>query len=188
MKRSLLVSLFVGALLTCGSVAQASGLSFQTGNGFYTALGLEAGYPSDYDHLRITGASGSITGAPTYKIASLDFIAGYNAWNIHDATGTFTVDFAINTSHATLTLPYTIHIDYQDTLKLLIGQASLVYGGNTFIVLTDPVMLTSTGGGNPRGTLSADLNASISQVPLPPALLLMASALGLMGFFGRRKA
>ena len=153
----------------------------------FTMLGLEQGFSSDFDHLSIVGKSGIISGQTgSYDIASLTFTAGYNAWNIHDSTGSLNFDIAINGNTAVLTLPYTIHIDTTDTLNLNIGGGNLVTSGNAYNVATQSLTFANVGN---NGPVTKDLYASISvsPVPEPETYGMMLMGLGLMGFVARRR-
>lgn len=187
MKKRFFSWFFTAALLAFFSVAQASPVTFATGSGTFKTLGLEAGYPSDYDHLQITGGTGYISGTNTYDIADLLFTVGYNAWHIHDAPpGNFDIDFAIGGTHATLTIPYTLHIDYSDTLRLGVGTLSLINNGYLYQVATKAVDFVNVGLSPNFRTADLLAEIKVSAVPLPPAILLMLPGLGLLGFMSRR--
>ena len=173
------------SLLTLLTNADANS-TFSTGSGYFTTLGLEANYPSDYDHLTVTGKTGSINGSGQYDIASLLFTAGYNAWNIHTDTGTVSLNFSIDGTQGLLTLPYTINVSYQDTLSLGSGLLNLISGGRSYNVSTAPAIFSNIGA---NVSVSHDLiaNVSVSPVPLPASLPLMLSGLGVLGFAFRRR-
>jgi hypothetical protein len=179
---------FSGYLLMIAMLLHISGAfasdTFTTGNGYFNMLGLETGYPSDYDHLTVTGKSGSISGSGQYDIASLIFAVGYNAWNIHTDTGTVSFDFAVNGNAATLTIPYVINISYQDTLSLGSGTLNLTSGGESFNISTLPTIFSNISDSN-----SQDLFANISAAPVPEpeSYAMLLAGLGLMVFMVRRK-
>jgi hypothetical protein len=187
MKKTLSGFLLMIALLMHFSGAWASD-TFATGNGYFTTLGLETNFPSDYDYLTVTGNSGSITGTGQYDIASLLFSVGYNAWHIHTDTGTVGFNFAINGTNATLTLPYTINISYQDTLSLGLGTLNLTSGGKTFSVSTLPNLFSNVGtngfGSNSQQLMS---NISVTPVPEPSTYAMLLAGLGLIVFIAYRR-
>lgn len=187
MKKRLFSWFFTAALLAFFPFAQASPITFTMGSGEFKTLGLETGYPSDYDHLKITGGAGSIVGTGVYDIADLLFTVGYNAWHIHDVPpGNFNIDFAIGGTRATLAIPYTLHIDYSDTLRLGVGALSLVNSGYLYQVTTKAVDFVNVGLSSNFRTADLLAEIKVSAVPLPPAFLLMLPGLGLLSCMSRR--
>ena len=175
-------AVLVLVLAAFAPVAQAD-ISFATGSAYYTGLGVEPGFPSDYDHMTITGTSGIYTAPGDYTIASLLFQSGYNAWNIHTDTGTMSFAFTAGTTTQTMTVPYSIFISYSDTITLLPGSLSFdIGGGQQLNVTTETLVLPDT-----VGTANLQASFSVSPIPEPGTYAMMLAGLGVLGFAGWRR-
>ena len=120
--------ILVTALAAFAPAAQAD-ISFATGSAYYSGLGLEPGFPSDYDHLTFNGVSGNYTTPGTYTVSSLLFQSGYNAWDIHTDTGSLSFAFTAGGTTQTMVVPYSIYISTSDTISFLPGSLSFNIGG-----------------------------------------------------------
>jgi PEP-CTERM motif len=170
------------ALFAIAPCAQAD-ISFATGSAYYTGLGLEVGYPSDYDHLTITGTSGIYSAPGTYTISSLLFQSAYNAWNIHTDTGALSFAFTVGSTTQTMVVPYSIFISYSDTITLLPGSLNFdIGGGQQLTVTTQSLVLPDTvGTANLQGTFS------ISPIPEPETYAMLLAGFGPLAFAIRRR-
>jgi hypothetical protein len=170
------------AFLALAPVAHA-GISFVTGSASYTGLGLEPGYPSDYDHLTFTGTSGIYSSPGTYTVSSVLFQSGYNAWNIHTDTGSLSFNFAVGSSTQTMVVPYSIYISYSDTITLLPGSLSFNIGGGQLLNITTQTLVLpdSVGTADLKGTFT------VSPIPEPENYVMLLAGLGPLAFAIRRR-
>jgi hypothetical protein len=152
-------------------------------------LGDQMGNASPFDTLAVAGASGTFAAGPI-TLNTLAFTAGVNAYVPAGYNYSFSEQLSLSDgSGTTLTIPFTLSINYSDTLTIAAGSSfSFLDGGSLWQVVVNALTL----GPNPGGTMYANLTAqvsdpAVSQAPLPAALPLFATGLGALGLLGWRR-
>jgi hypothetical protein len=183
----LAAAVMAGAMLVSfGSAANA--LTYST-TGLATPLvSLGDTLNTQYDQLQVLGVN-TTTFSPgdTILLNTLNFTAGVNATVAAVHSYSFSESMTIGTSSGNLVVPFTLSINYSDTLKVAATTLSILIGGNLWNLAVQALTI----GPNPGGpAMTGNLYAQateLSQTPLPAALVLFGSGLGAMGLFGRRR-
>jgi PEP-CTERM motif len=162
-----------------GAVTPAHADSFSTSGGSVFSIGDQIG--STFDQIVLDPFSGVLNGAGTYVLNPLHFIVGINATQATlNNTGSFSEMLTIGSETQTLTIPFSVDINYSDTLRIL-GGSTLAFSGYT-------VTLNSLGPVTQGvGTYDAALTATVAAVPEPEIYAMMMAGLGLLGWHTRRK-
>lgn len=166
----------------------ANAATYTTSGLSHPLTGLGDTINSQYDILAVGGYSGALSEG-TIKLNYLEFTAGINALVPQDYNNVYSITemITVGSTSQQINIPFNLSISYSDTLTVL--------GGTTFSftdagTLWQGVVNGLTLGPNPGGTMTAWLTAqltdppTVSQAPLPAALPLFASGLGVMGLFG----
>jgi hypothetical protein len=177
------------ALLSFAPAANAVPYS-TTGSSTLFSLGDAIGTASNYDQLQVLGTTGSIDSDPTsITLNTLIFTAGYNA-NVpadYNNVFSFTESMTIGTGTGTLIVPFNLSINYSDTLTIVGGTTlSILVGSNIWNVVVNGLTIGPNSGGSETGYLTAQVSDPPAATPLPAALVLFGTGLGVMGFFGWR--
>jgi hypothetical protein len=181
-------ALFVMAAVAAVSfVPTASAITYTTSGFSLEHLGDTMA--TGYDYFSGDGVSQAPINSDTIVLNSLSFTAGINATVPQYYPDKYSIVETLSVGGGapqTITIPFTLDINYSDTLTI-VGTTFSYYTGSS---LWQFVVKGFTIGPNPGGTMTASLNAQVSQAPLPAALPLFASGLGAMGLFAwwrRRK-
>lgn len=166
------------------SVGAANAVTMTTsGAPTQSSLGLYPSFPnSTYDQLVVGGNGGVTLDLPgTITFNEMDFKVGYNAYVPQSGYHySFTETVYFDSSHTTATVPFTVDISYQDTIKIT-GGDTFYYG--RYQVVVDPFQGTFNNGDNPfnlTATVSLSEHASnVSSVPEPSTWAMM-----ILGFLG----
>jgi hypothetical protein len=173
------------ALLLSAPAAEAA--SYIT-SGAPTQMSLGDTIGSAYDQLAINGASGQLSDG-TIILDSLIFTAGINATvpQYYNSISSISETLTVDGSSKPLVIPFNLNISYSDTLTIIGGTTlSFLDGTSIWNIVVNGLTI----GPNPGGPMTANLTAQASDpaaTPLPPALLLFGTGLGVMGLLGRRK-
>jgi hypothetical protein len=169
------------------SVPAAKAVTYST-SGAPTQMSLGDTIGSAYDQLSINGAGGTLTDGGTIILNSLVFTAGINATvpQYYNSISSISETLTVDSSTQPLVIPFNLNISYSDTLTIIGGTTlSFLDNGSIWNIVVNGLTI----GPNPGGSMTANLTAQVSDpaaTPLPPALLLFATGLGAMGFFGWR--
>jgi hypothetical protein len=170
------------------SVPAAKAATYST-SGAPTQMSLGDTIGSAYDQLAINGASGTLSDGGTITLNSLVFTAGINATvpQYYNSISSISETLTVDGSGQALVIPFNLNISYSDTLTIIGGTTLSFLDGNS---IWNIVVNGLTIGPNPGGSMTANLTAQVSDpaaTPLPPALLLFGTGLGVMALFGKRK-
>ena len=182
--KTTLAAILVAVAMSISFAPDAYAISYSTsGTSELFSLGDQMGTSSDYDQLAVNGVSGTLkTG--TITLNTLDFTAGVNAYVPATYTYSFSETMTVSGSGGpqTLTVPFNISINTADTISILGGNSLAFSVGNS---IWDIVVNALTIGPNPGGTMIANLTATVTDppgvAPLPGALVLFASGIGIIG-------
>ena len=97
-----------------------------------------------------------------------------------------TIGTGTGTGTGTLTVPFNLSINYSDTLTIVGTTLSIFVGSDLWNIVVNGLTI----GPNPGGTQTVSLFAQVSDpmaTPLPAALVLFGSGLGVMGLISRRR-
>lgn len=182
MLKPVLFAALVGALLL---PMPAKAVSYMTTGGSQTGIGDVIGY--GYDQIILHPYTSTISGPGTYTLNPIDFVAGPNRYDATIVFGSLSENLTVGSTTQTLTIPYSVAIGSADTLTIF-GGTTLWFTGWK-VVLDSLTIGPNGGGGGPHGsgTMSSYLTATVSPVPLPPALILFGTALAGMAVLGRRR-
>ena len=167
------------------SFAPAANAVSYTTSGF-SLTGLGDTINSGYDWLSGTAEQGTLSDPSTILLNTLSFTAGVNATvpqtynNIYSISETMT----IGAGSSQITIPFSLAINYQDTLTIAATTFSILDGSTLWQVAVNGLTLGPNGGGTQTALLTARVTDPPSAAPLPAALPLFASGLGAMGLFG----
>jgi hypothetical protein len=190
----LATAILAGVILSCSGLAASAVTTYDT-SGAPTQMSLGDTIGSPYDQLTIQGANGTLSSSTTSIVLNtLTFTAGVNA--IIPATYTnqfsFSESLTINTSSGsgsgTLTVPFNLAINYSDTLTVVGGsQISVAAGGDIWTIVVNALTIGPNAGGSMSELLTASVSETPSATPLPAAIVLFGSGLGMMELVRRRK-
>ncbi len=188
--KTALAAILVAVAISISFAPDAYAISYSTsGTSELFSLGDQMGTSSDYDQLAVNGVSGTLT-TGTITLNTLDFTAGVNAYVPATYTYSFSETMTVSGSGGpqTLTVPFNISINTADTISILGGNSLAFSVGNS---IWDIVVNALTIGPNPGGTMIANLTATVTDppgvTPLPGALVLFASGIGIIGLISWRK-
>ena len=172
-----LIAGLVAVGLGVGAPAYAD--SFSTSGGSVLSVGDQIG--TLFDQIKLDPWSGTLSGSGTYTLNPLQFIVGVNATVATlNNTGSFSESLTIDSQTQTLLVPYSVDINYSDTLRI-IGGGILNFSGYT-VTLNSLGPITSG-----VGTYNSSLTATVTAVPEPEIYAMMIAGLGMLGFVGRRR-
>jgi hypothetical protein len=171
----------------------ANAVTYSTSSLSLTGLGDQMGGASTYDQLIVTGVSnlafpaGNTGGQIT--ISNLQFIAGVNAYVPAINSLSFSENMTLSDGAGTqLVIPFTLSINYQDTLTILGKTFSFMDSGSLWQVAVNGLTIGPNPGGSMYGTLTAQVtDPPVGAAPLPAALPLFVSGLAAMGLIGWRR-
>jgi hypothetical protein len=153
------------------------------------SLGDAIGPLSNYDWLSIYGTSGTLTPGKVL-LNKLVFTAGVNAYvpQVYNNIYSFAETITIGTGSRNLVVPFNLNISYSDTLTIVGGTTlSILDGTSIWNIVVDPLTIGPNAGGSMPGYLYAQVSDPPNATPLPAALPLFATGLGVMGLFGWRR-
>jgi hypothetical protein len=179
-----LAAAFVAGAMLVSFGSPANALTYST-SGAPTLVSLGDTLHTQYDQLQVLRVD-TTTFSPgdTILLNTLNFTAGINALVPADHSYSFSESMTIGSSSGTLVVPFTLNINYSDTLKIAATTLSILIGGNVWNLAVQALTI----GPNPGGpAMTGYLYAQVSQTPLPAALVLFGSGLGVMGLLGRRR-
>lgn len=177
------------ALVSFGPAANA--LTYSTsGAAEQFSLGNTLGNASTYDQLQVLGVGPTTIGPNTSTILlnTLKFNVGPNA--IEPATYDFSFTESVTLGGVTqqLVVPFSLSINYADTLTIAGGTTlSFLVGTNLWNLVVNGLTIGPNSGGWQTGYLTAQISDAPAATPLPAALVLFGSGLGAMGLFSRRR-
>jgi hypothetical protein len=185
-KPKLIAAVVAGASLLCFGPA-AYALSYSTSGTTLVSLGDTL--HTEYDQLQVVGvANGTFSPGNTITLNTLNFTAGPNALVPADYNYQFSEKMTIDSSSGKVVVPFTLSINYSDTLTIAATTLSVLIGGNLWNLAINALTLgPNPGGPAETGSLTAQITESPAATPLPAALVLFGSGLGAMGLFGRRR-
>ena len=173
------------ALLAFAPTANA--VTFST-SGAATMYGLGDTLHTQFDVLQVDAGAGPLVANTTIQLNRLTFIAGVNA--LVPAVNHYTFSERVTVAGAasqTLNIPFDLHIDYSDRLTIPGGQTlSFLVGASLWTLVVNGLTIGPNPGISQIGYLTAQVTETAA-TPLPAALLLFGSGLGVMGLFGRRR-
>jgi hypothetical protein len=182
----LAATVVAGALLASfGSAANA--LTYSTSGLGTTLVSLGDTLHTQYDQLQVVGVSNTtFSPGDTILLNTLNFTAGVNALVPANYSFSFSESMTIGTSSGTLVVPFTLSIDYSDTLKVAATTLSILIGGNLWNLAVNALKIGPNPGGPETGSLTARIT-EVGQTPLPAAVVLFGTGLGAMALFSRRR-
>jgi hypothetical protein len=191
--RAACATTFVAAAALMSFAPAANAVTYSTSSLSLTGLGNQMGSASTYDQLIVTGIqNGAFPAASTggqVTISNLQFIAGVNAYV--PAVNNLSFSESMNLSDGagtTLVIPFTLSINYQDTLTILGTTFSFLDGGSLWQVAVNGLTIGPNPGGSMYGTLTAQVrDPPVGAAPLPAALPLFVSGLAAMGLVAWRR-
>jgi hypothetical protein len=180
----------VTAVLT--TAAANAGVTYSTTG--YNVIQLGDNLGSPFDQLLLSPFTGTINGSGIYELNALTFTVGVNSSYVYTpAVGTLPPIFetlTINGVTETLNVPYSIHIDYSDTLTIATGPDPLTFPGFNaplyfpgYTVTLIPQVLGPDG----VGAYSGILEAQITAVPDPATWAMMLLGFAGVGFMAYRR-
>lgn len=185
-RSKLAVAVVAGAALLAFAPT-ANAVTFST-LGAATMYGLGDTLHTQFDVLQVDAGAGPLVANTTIQLNRLTFIAGVNA--LVPAVNHYTFSESVTVAGAasqTLNIPFDLHIDYSDTLTIPGGQTlSFLVGASLWTLVVNGLTIGPNPGISQIGHLTAQVTETAA-TPLPAALLLFGSGLGVMGLFGRRR-
>ena len=161
------------------AAAPAHADSFSTSGGSIFSVGDQI--HSSFDQIILDPFSGTLSGSGTYVLNPLHFVVGINAWYATlNNTGVISETLTIGSETHTLNVPFSVDINYSDTLRILGGSTSIFSGYAVTLNSLGPV----TWG---VGTYDSSLTATVAAIPEPEIYAMMIAGLGMLGFVKRRK-
>jgi hypothetical protein len=162
--------------------AAASGV-YSTGGG--SVVGIGDNLNTLFDQLSLTALSDTAFNGPgIYKLNDLTFTVGVNSSYIYDpaVVPLLSESLTINGVTHALNVPYSIHIDYSDTIKIASSNVIPLYFPG-YKVTINPLVLGPDGIGSYPGVLEA----TISSVPEPSTWAMMILGFMGVGFLAYRR-
>ena len=165
----------------------ANAVSYQTSGFSLSNLGDTLG--TGYDYLTGTSVTGTLSDPSTITLNELTFTAGVNATTPQFYSNKYSIAETIKIDGGAaqpITIPFTLDINYSDTLTILATTFSFTdAAGTLWQFAVSGLQLGPNSGGLPStGSLIARVTDPVTQAPLPAALPLFASGLSAMGLFG----
>jgi PEP-CTERM motif len=162
--------------------ASASGI-YSTGGG--GVVGIGDNLNTLFDQLSLTPLPDTVFNGPgIYKLNDLTFTVGVNSSYIYDpaVVPALSESLTINGITHTLDVPYSIHIDYADTITIAATNVTPLYFPGYKVTLDSLVL-----GPDGVGAFSGALDATISTVPEPSTWAMMILGFAGVGFMAYRR-
>lgn len=186
--KGVMTSFVIAAAALVSFAPPAHAVSYTTSG--FSLSGLGDTLHTGFDYLTGTSSSGPLTNSSTIVLNALTFTAGINATVPQYYTNYYSIAETINIDNGgpqPISIPFNLDISYSDTLTI-VGGTTFSFAdaaGTLWQFVVNGLTLGPNSGGTPStGFLTARVTDPPSPAPLPAALPLFASGLGVMGLFG----